>query len=63
MYISPFHHNYISIQNPRHLRFSQTAVYGPAYNVASKEMNILKTFQRLAATTKMFSGKQKFVKF
>ena len=32
------------------------------YTVTFRDMNILKTLKRLAAATKRFSGKQKFVK-
>ena len=47
----------------KHLRLSQTIVFGPVYAVIFREMNILRTLKQLAAATKRFSGKQKFVKF
>ena len=33
------------------------------YTLIFREMNILRTLKQLAAATKRFSGKQKFVKF
>ena len=63
MHILPFQYNYISIRNPGNLRLSLTVVCGPVaiYIVTFREINILRTLKRLAAATKRFSEKQKFV--
>ena len=43
--------------------FSDRNLWSCIYTVTFREMNILRTLKRLAAATKRFSGKQKFVKF
>ena len=43
--------------------FSDRSLRSCIYTATFMEMNVLRTLQRLAATAKRFSGKQKFVKF
>ena len=33
MHILPFQYNYIFIQNDKHIRFSQTVMSGPEFNI------------------------------
>ena len=44
------------------LGFLRRSLRSCTCTVTFMEMNILRTLQRLAATTKRFSGKQKFIK-
>ena len=43
--------------------FSDRSQRSCIYTLTFREINVLRTLKRLAAATKRFSGKQKFVKF
>ena len=45
------------------MAFSDRSLESCIYTVTLREVNVLRTLKRLAAATKRFFGKQKFVKF